>query len=59
MMAPYARRSFAAAALILSVAFTGCSNGDSGSIDLKKQADPSATGGEKPRAFSKGDLEER
>jgi len=50
-------------ALIFAAAFAtglaGCAGDDSGTIDLKKKPDQPAAGGEKPREFRKGDLEER
>ncbi len=60
MAALRARSAFLVAIFSSSVmVFFGCSHDDSGVIDLKKKADRPVTATEKPREFSKGDLEER
>jgi|GEM_PF-5616250 len=59
MAASCARSALVAAILLPLVVFVGCSHDDSGTIDLKRKADGPATTTEKPREFSKGDLEER
>ncbi|SIO57437.1 hypothetical protein SAMN05444166_5403 [Singulisphaera sp. GP187] len=45
--------------LVVPLTFLGCGPEGSGTIDLKKKADLSPSGGSKSREFRPGDLEER
>lgn len=53
-------RWFLATMLLIALqGLIGCSPNDSGTIDLKKNAELSPSNGVQPREFRPGDLEER